>query len=1098
MKNKLFILSSISFLLILMLSSCSNFSDIKQNNKNIILQGTVELPETINYSESTIDSRSATVNLTDTTQYTLKVTATCNNPDYSFSEPITLTASKKFAVALPFYGTWTLKVSAENSSGVEVLSDTCSPINVSENNTTISENFVLSPVQTASGKGNVSLAMTITSSITRITTYCSNANWSGVTVSINSTAATMTGSDIKSGSYQVQINFYNSSGELLYSTFQLINIYDTLTTNKWEVNGSGSSSPVTNSNGTTTFQVTQTLINSFNSIDTFYVGGTGANDSNSGTWVKPLATVSKAVQKCKAGATSTIIVDSSSNITETSQITIASNKNITIKSSSTTKPTIKRDSSYTQKSIISVASGSTLTLDTITLDGNSTSDNTISKCGIDNSGTLTLNNSTIQNFYTTNIYGGGIYTGGSLTIQDNSIITNNAAKNGGGICVARGGGTLTFTSGTVASNTATTSGGGIYYDGNTTCTIGSAAIIGDASKTSTADSENASNKAQNGGGLYVNSGTVIYKGKINYNYASSNGGGVYIANGTTFNFPESTSCLNYNYAGTLGGGIYGTASSSKSNITIQNGYIKNNKTGTSGSRGGGIYLAFCEATIQGGIIQNNQSLEGGGIFISNSGSLNVSGGTIGGTDNPNTNIGADADKKGPNIFCQSSGTFKISSNSPTITGEIYLENNPITLTTTGINKALTIRTKNIPTSTTPVTVITGTNCDTSIANTSKASTISNSTNYNIATNGKVYENKTLTGTGYTTLPSNVQNLYAATAEDLQQLRTLVASYTGSKTHTIKLLEDVTLKNWTSGIGTSEKPFKETFDGNNKTITFESGCTTGLFGYTDSATIKNVKTAGTISSSSGAKIGSIAKEIKGGTVSNCTSNTAVSNTDSWGESIGGLFGEVTSKTTDRDVVISNCYNYGNVSGNRYGIGGIAGSSSSAVFVNCYNAGNISGPESVAGISGTSTGNTSVGSLFINCGNIGTIEQDGDNRYSGAAGISSGASAYNLAWTSTLVYCWNTGTIKSNVKDAYNFQNAGAIWGKAETQVMANFQKCYYVISSVSGISYKNDNDNIIKKNNISELLPLINSATYTGYTLIKWEEKTTNIISPKSN
>lgn len=56
-----------------------------------------------------------------------------------------------------------------------------------------------------------------------------------------------------------------------------------------------------------------------------------------------------------------------------------------------------------------------------------------------------------------------------------------------------------------------------------------------------------------------------------------------------------------------------------------------------------------------------------------------------------------------------------------------------------------------------------------------------------------------------------------------------------------LQNDVTLTDWTSGIGT----FSGSFDGGGHTITFGGNSTRGLFALVSGGTVKNVVTAGSI-------------------------------------------------------------------------------------------------------------------------------------------------------------------------------------------------------------------------------------------------------------
>ena len=148
---------------------------------------------------------------------------------------------------------------------------------------------------------------------------------------------------------------------------------------------------------------------------------------------------------------------------------------------------------------------------------------TISGGGIDNNqGAVTLALGTVVTL--NGAYaGGGISSGGtnaSLTIQDNSSITYNAATfSGGGIFNSA---TLNMTGGSVSNNTAANNGGGIYN------------ASGTASFTNVAmDNNSAVNK---GGAFEISAGTINYTGgEITGNTASIGTAGYIISGFGTFN-----------------------------------------------------------------------------------------------------------------------------------------------------------------------------------------------------------------------------------------------------------------------------------------------------------------------------------------------------------------------------------------------------------------------------------------------------------------------------------------------------------------------------------------------------------------------------------
>ena len=243
--------------------------------------------------------------------------------------------------------------------------------------------------------------------------------------------------------------------------------------------------------------------------------------------------------------------------------------------------------------------------------------------------------------------------------------------------------------------------------------------------------------------------------------------------------------------------------------------------------------------------------------------------------------------------------------------------------------------------------------------------------------------------------------------------------------TVELLGEVNLTGDWTPVGTSNEPFKGTFDGNGHKITglkINTGSYIGLFGYVgEGATIKNVNLVG--ANVSGVKrVGALIGQIKGNaTVSNCTvdstshvigsdSNTGgligeaagdgitveleklinyatVTNTESEGPSrAAGIIAQVTSGA---NVTITKCVNNGAITTNNGYAGGIVAAKqggSKVSFENCSNA-------------GTLTGNYK-GSLiaWLVGGNWLSMTNSGDARTAiGAVNICRGNQAYTFYFT-----------------------------------------------------------------------------------------------------
>lgn len=230
----------------------------------------------------------------------------------------------------------------------------------------------------------------------------------------------------------------------------------------------------------------------------------------------------------------------------------------------------------------------------------------------------------------------------------------------------------------------------------------------------------------------------------------------------------------------------------------------------------------------------------------------------------------------------------------------------------------------------------------------------------------------------------------------------------------KLTNDVTMSNSSTPIGISaSKPFKGTFDGgkvdggsytisNLKTYGYDYS---GLFGYVQGGTIKNVNLDNlTVNNNGGKYHGGIAGELNGGTIENCNVNGWV-----WGnEYIGGIVGRVSGASTISNcttssgsrinfnggsdttrprvggivggmdgngtfsVTISGCVNnakINNANGGTYGFGGIVGYNSGQTvnISGCTNNAEINGKSETGGIIGYTDN-----SAIQNCTNNGVVK------------------------------------------------------------------------------------------------------------------------------
>lgn len=279
--------------------------------------------------------------------------------------------------------------------------------------------------------------------------------------------------------------------------------------------------------------------------------------------------------------------------------------------------------------------------------------------------------------------------------------------------------------------------------------------------------------------------------------------------------------------------------------------------------------------------------------------------------------------------------------------------------------------------------------------------------------------------------------------------------------------------WTPMGVTDSAAYTGTFDGAGHTIQglYRSAnkSLAGLFGFTNGATIKNVKVTGYLRGSEDSSIGSIVVYARSTSVTDCV-NTAVINISGISTYYaGGIVATASDSSTIRDCVnigtlkcsfpfmyaedaggiagylasnsvISNCSNLGTIMGictdDRYtgknNIGGIVGSTEDATISDCYNIGLVTDTTSqtstkipyVGGIAGYSK------SVISNSYSVGSVTATRtDAPLGGIAGYSAGGSitnCYYLTGTAGQACGKNDGVITNTTdKSAFDFANGGVL-------------------------------------------------------------------------
>jgi len=234
--------------------------------------------------------------------------------------------------------------------------------------------------------------------------------------------------------------------------------------------------------------------------------------------------------------------------------------------------------------------------------------------------------------------GDSIVTISNTKLNNNS--TGSAPGNGGGLHIT-GEGEVTIIGGEVFSNTASAEGGGLWNSAVGSLTITNTVVSGNTASGADAD--------QGGGGLFNDGGVMTVSGAIITNNAADgaagSGGGILNLGGQ---LDVRGGEISGNSALRAGGGIEDNATPADTEVTIMQVLFKENSTGAAPGNGGALHITgpgdviITESTVTG----NTASAEGGGLWNSAVGSLNVMRSTI---DN-NSAAGTSAENGGGGLY----------------------------------------------------------------------------------------------------------------------------------------------------------------------------------------------------------------------------------------------------------------------------------------------------------------------------------------------------------------------------------------------------------------------------------------------------------------
>ncbi|MCG9967274.1 Ig-like domain-containing protein [Pelotomaculum terephthalicicum JT] len=163
----------------------------------------------------------------------------------------------------------------------------------------------------------------------------------------------------------------------------------------------------------------------------------------------------------------------------------------------------------------------------------------------------------------------------------------------------------------------------------------------------------------------------------------------------------------------------------------------------------------------------------------------------------------------------------------------------------------------------------------------------------------------------------------------------------------KLMNDIDLSEvtWTPIGNSSTKKYAGAFDGSGRTVTLTINASsnyTGLFGYVQDVTVKNLTMAGAVSGNQYVA-GLVAYAQGVSVIENCVNNAVVTGTS---QRVGGIVAYASNTAT-----VTGCTNNGAITGT-YNVGGVVGYINNTVTVTgCTNNGAVTGTYNVGGVVGT---------------------------------------------------------------------------------------------------------------------------------------------------
>lgn len=539
----------LSFSLILGLTSCVNAAGPgSSSDKTVYFYGSFSIDESyLSQDGNSVKSfRSAQPTIPAEANLTYYAKAT-NGSETITSQDINKSTGT-FSIPLKTGSTWTIEVGARGTSAVDssvtsaiLIKDSVvfNPNAPANDEPTKEYKFYLKPYVSDGGRGKLNLRVKIQdpsgNKITKVEivpkkclskpndTSAVTAGWSGMAPHWNSEKKavcysssledfTILRNGFLSGIWEVAVNFRDNEDQLLYSSIQIICVYDNLETKTWEssktVADSNELIPSTGTNAGVLY-LTTLLVDSYGLTD-FYVDKTSGNDTTgNGSPMKPFKTITKAIAVVnglnRRDKTYTIHIKDGSGQTVDTPIVVTSNLSIECYKDSygDRNGSATITSTCADGPILQV--GDDVLVSTLTIDGIRKTNNTPDDPSDDTWTGLQLVSNSSR--FGTQTRGVEIKSNGSFFMNGGSITGNRCNNTGAGVNIHPGGYCI-LTAGRISANISSTGlGGGIYVSNGGDLLIKGGIIT--------------ANTASAGAGIYV-AGNISINGAC---YISGNSNG---------------------------------------------------------------------------------------------------------------------------------------------------------------------------------------------------------------------------------------------------------------------------------------------------------------------------------------------------------------------------------------------------------------------------------------------------------------------------------------------------------------------------------------------------------------------------------------------